>query len=283
MDKVTYVGNADVNAIEYLYQSYIKDPESVDLSWQKFFEGFDFARMNYEDGGEIPENFQKEFKVINLINGYRTRGHLFTKTNPVRERRKYEPTLAIENFGLDASDLDTVFQAGEQIGIGAATLRDIIQDLEQCYCQSIGIEYMYMREPERLEWFRNSIEVKNRPKFDITRKKHIYKKLVQTANFEAFLGKKYVGQKRFSVEGGEALIPALDALVEKGSDLGVEYFVMGMAHRGRLNTLTNIFQKRPQDIFSEFEGKEFDADGVFDGDVKYHQGYTSSVKTADGK
>jgi 2-oxoglutarate dehydrogenase E1 component len=283
MDKVTYVGNADVNAIDHLYQSYIKDPESVDISWQKFFEGFDFARMNYEDGGEIPENFQKEFKVINLINGYRTRGHLFTKTNPVRERRKYEPTLAIENFGLDASDLDTVFQAGEQIGIGAATLRDIIQDLEQCYCQSIGIEYMFMREPERLEWFRNSIEVKNRPQFDTERKKHIYKKLVQTSNFEAFLGKKYVGQKRFSVEGGEALIPALDALIEKGASLGVEYFVMGMAHRGRLNTLTNIFQKRPQDIFSEFEGKEFDADGAFDGDVKYHQGYTSSVKTANGK
>lgn len=283
MDKVTYVGNADVNAIDHLYQSYIKDPESVDISWQKFFEGFDFARMNYEDGGEIPENFQKEFKVINLINGYRTRGHLFTKTNPVRERRKYEPTLAIENFGLEAADLDTVFQAGEQIGIGAATLRDIILDLEQCYCQSIGIEYMFMREPERLEWFRNSIEVKNRPVFDIERKKHIYKKLVQTSNFEAFLGKKYVGQKRFSVEGGEALIPALDALIEKGASLGVEYFVMGMAHRGRLNTLTNIFQKRPQDIFSEFEGKEFDADGAFDGDVKYHQGYTSTVKTANGK
>jgi 2-oxoglutarate dehydrogenase E1 component len=283
MDKVTYVGNADVNAIEHLYQSYSKDPESVDVSWQKFFEGFDFARTDFEDGGDIPENFQKEFKVINLIHGYRTRGHLFTKTNPVRERRKYEPTLAIENFGLDTSDLDTVFQAGEQIGIGAATLRDIILDLEQCYCQSIGIEYMYMREPERLEWFRNSIEVKNRPQFDIDRKKHIYKKLVQTSNFEAFLGKKYVGQKRFSIEGGEALIPALDALVEKGSSLGVEYFVMGMAHRGRLNTLTNIFQKRPQDIFSEFEGKEFDYDGAFDGDVKYHQGFTSSVKTSSGE
>jgi 2-oxoglutarate dehydrogenase E1 component len=283
MDKVTYVGNADVNAIEHLYQSYSKDPESVDVSWQKFFEGFDFARTDFEDGGDIPENFQKEFKVINLIHGYRTRGHLSTKTNPVRERRKYEPTLAIENFGLDTSDLDTVFQAGEQIGIGAATLRDIILDLEQCYCQSIGIEYMYMREPERLEWFRNSIEVKNRPQFDIDRKKHIYKKLVQTSNFEAFLGKKYVGQKRFSIEGGEALIPALDALVEKGSSLGVEYFVMGMAHRGRLNTLTNIFQKRPQDIFSEFEGKEFDYDGAFDGDVKYHQGFTSSVKTSSGE
>jgi 2-oxoglutarate dehydrogenase E1 component len=95
MDKVTYVGNADVTAIDHLYKSYQKDPSSVDIGWQKFFEGFDFARTNYEDGGEIPENVQKEFKVLNLINGYRTRGHLFTKTNPVRDRRKYEPTLAI--------------------------------------------------------------------------------------------------------------------------------------------------------------------------------------------
>lgn len=283
MDKVTYVGNADVNAIEHLYQSYTKDPQSVDIGWQKFFEGFDFARTNYEDGGEIPENFQKEFKVLNLINGYRSRGHLFTKTNPVRERRKYEPTLAIENFGLEPADLETIFQAGDQIGIGAATLKDIISHLEETYCQSIGIEYMFMREPERLEWFRNKIEIKNRPQFDGARKLNVYKKLVQATNFEAFLGKKYVGQKRFSVEGGEALIPALDALVDKGSSLGVEYFVMGMAHRGRLNTLTNIFQKRPQDIFSEFEGKEFDYDGAFDGDVKYHQGYTSSVKCSNGK
>ncbi|MDR0802637.1 2-oxoglutarate dehydrogenase E1 component [Fluviicola sp.] len=283
MDKVTYVGNADVNAIEHLYQSYTKDPESVDIGWQKFFEGFDFARTNYEDGGEIPENFQKEFKVINLINGYRTRGHLFTKTNPVRERRKYEPTLAIENFGLEASDMETVFQAGDQIGIGPATLETIIGHLQETYCQSIGIEYMFMREPDRLNWFHDKIELKNRPKFDAERKIHVYKKLLQASSFEAFLGKKYVGQKRFSIEGGESLIPALDALVEKGADLGVEYFVMGMAHRGRLNTLTNIFQKRPQDIFSEFEGKEFDADSSFDGDVKYHQGYTSSIKTKEGK
>lgn len=288
MDRVTYVGNADVNAIDHLYQAYCKDPESVDEGWKKFFEGFDFARTSYDsdsdrDGGQVPENFQKEFKVINLINGYRSRGHLFTKTNPVRERRKYEPTLDIENFGLESADLDTVFQAGDQIGIGPATLRAIIEDLELCYCQSIGIEYMFMREPNRIQWFRNKIEIKNRAKFDQQRKHNVYKKLVQAANFEAFLGKKYVGQKRFSIEGGEALIPALDVLVEKGSALGVEYFVMGMAHRGRLNTLTNIFQKRPSDIFSEFEGKEFDYDGAFDGDVKYHQGFTSSIESKDGK
>jgi 2-oxoglutarate dehydrogenase E1 component len=283
MDKVSYVGNADVNAIDHLYKMYQQDPESVDIGWKKFFEGFDFARISYEDGGEIPENFQKEFKVINLINGYRSRGHLFTKTNPVRERRKYSPTLSIENFGLEESDLNTIFQAGEQVGIGAATLRDIIHHLELTYCQSIGIEFAYMRDPERIDWFINKIEIANRPKFDKERKINIFKKLNQATNFEAFLGKKFVGQKRFSIEGGEALIPALDTLVHKGSDLGVEYFVMGMAHRGRLNTLTNIFAKRPRDIFSEFEGKEFDSIEYFDGDVKYHQGFTSHVTLANGK
>ena len=278
MDKVSYVGNADVNAIDHLYKMYLQDPESVDIGWQKFFEGFDFARTDYENGGEIPENFQKEFKVLNLINGYRNRGHLFTKTNPVRERRKYAPTLDIENFGLEEGDLDLVFQAGEEIGIGPATLREIIADLEETYCQSIGIEYMYMREPDKIDWFKNAIELKNRPQYDAKRKIEIFKKLNQATSFESFLGKKFVGQKRFSIEGLEALVPALDTLIEKGCDNGVEYFVMGMAHRGRLNTLTNIFEKRPKDIFSEFEGKEFEWESTFDGDVKYHQGFTSYIE-----
>jgi 2-oxoglutarate dehydrogenase E1 component len=283
MDKVTYVGNADVSSIDHLYKSYQEDPESVDEGWKKFFEGFDFGQTNYEEGGAVPENFQKEFNVINLVNGYRNRGHLFTKTNPVRERRKYAPTLALENFGLGEADLDVVYQAGNEIGIGPATLAEIIQHLEETYCDSIGIEFMYIRDPERLNWFNNAIELKNRPKFDATRKLAIYNKLNQATNFESFLGKKFVGQKRFSIEGGEALIPALDALTLKGAELGVEYFVMGMAHRGRLNTLTNIFEKRPQDIFSEFEGKEFDSDENFDGDVKYHQGFSSHVKLINGK
>ena len=282
MDKVSFVGNADFNAIDHLYKQYLQNPESVDIGWQKFFEGFEFARTNFDEE-EIPENFQKEFKVLDLINGYRSRGHLFTKTNPVRERRKYAPTLAIENFGLGEEDLDTVFQAGEEISIGATTLRAIIDYLEETYCQSIGIEFMYMREPDRVEWFKNAIELKNRPKLSDRDKKEIYRKLAITAGFESFLGKKFVGQKRFSVEGLEVLVPGLDALIQKGSENGVEQFVVGMAHRGRLNTLTNIFEKRPRDIFSEFEGKEFDQDFRFDGDVKYHQGFTSVVTAENGK
>lgn len=283
MDKVTYIGNADVSAIDHLYKSYLNDPESVDVGWQKFFEGFDFAQTRFDGDSEIPESFQKEFKVINLINGYRSRGHLFTKTNPVRERRKYEPTLVLENFGLSDADLDTVFQSGNEIGIGPASLKAIVAHLEETYCQSIGIEYAYIRDPNRLDWIKNKIEISNRPKFNAERKIDIFKKLNQASSFESFLGKKYVGQKRFSVEGGEALIPALDTLIQRGAELGIEYFVMGMAHRGRLNTLTNIFEKQPQDIFSEFEGKMFDSNEDFDGDVKYHQGYTSEIIAKNGK
>jgi 2-oxoglutarate dehydrogenase E1 component len=282
MDKNSYLSNADGATVEALYNQYLQDENSVEFGWRKFFEGFEFARKNFEETGEMPESMHKEFKVINLINGYRSRGHLFTKTNPVRDRRQYSPTLDIENFGLEQSDLDTVFQAGNEVGIGPATLLEIIDHLKLAYCQSIGIEFVYMREPDRLAWFKNKIELKNRPKFDAERKKHIFKKLNQASAFESYLQKKYVGQKRFSIEGGEALIPALDSLIQKGAELGVQEFVMGMAHRGRLNTLTNIFEKRPRDIFSEFDGKQFDTDDSFDGDVKYHQGYSTDVVTKNG-
>lgn len=282
MDKISYLGNADVNAIEHLYNQYKQNPANVDLGWQKFFEGFEFAQTDFSASGGIPENFQKEFNVINLINAYRTRGHLFTKTNPVRDRRKYSPTLEIENFGLSKTDLNLIFQAGEEVGIGPATLNEIIQHLKLTYCQSIGIEFVYMRDPERIAWLKNKIELNNRPKLDATRKVKIFEKLVQASVFEAFLGKKFVGQKRFSIEGGEALIPSLDTLIRKGAEAGISYFVMGMAHRGRLNTLANIFNKKPSNIFSEFEGKEFEFNMYFDGDVKYHQGFTSNITLENG-
>ncbi|MCH2234830.1 MAG: 2-oxoglutarate dehydrogenase E1 component [Crocinitomicaceae bacterium] len=281
MDKFTYVGNGDVNAIDDLYQKYAENPESVDIQWARFFEGVDFAKTDFEGGG-IPENVQKEFKVMNLINAYRTRGHLFTKTNPVRERRKYAPTLAIENFGLEAADMNTVFQAGEEVGIGSATLAQIIDHLEKTYCESIGIEYVYMRDPERVEWFKNKIELKNRPQFTPTEKKHIFSKVNAATIYEQFLAKKYVGQKRFSIEGGESLIPALDVLIQKAAELGVKEVIMGMAHRGRLNTLVNIFEKDFESIFCEFDGKEFDSDDSFDGDVKYHLGFSTDVDTLSG-
>ena len=170
MDKFSFLSNGDVNAFEDLYKKYKQDPSSVDTGWARFFEGFEFQKANYEEGG-FSENMHKEFKVLNLIEDYRQRGHLFTKTNPVRERRKYSPSLDIANYGLNDEDRNTVFQAGEETGIGAATLNEIIEHLEQTYCQSIGIEYMYIRAQDRLEWLRNKIELKNRPQFSIEDKK----------------------------------------------------------------------------------------------------------------
>ena len=279
MDKHSYLSNADGAVIEDYYQQYLTDPNSVEEGWKKFFEGFEFARKNYDT--DVPEGFDKEFKVIDLINGYRSRGHLFTKTNPVRTRRQYQPTLAIENFGLEQTDLETVFQAGNETGIGAAKLKDIIAHLDETYCQSIGIEYTYIRKPEQVEFIKNKIELKNRLQFTADDKKHVLKKLNQAVVFEQFLHKKFVGQKRFSLEGNEALIPALDAIVERGADFGVKEFIVGMAHRGRLNVLANIFNKTYKAIFSEFEGKEYE-DSLFDGDVKYHLGYSCDITTDNG-
>ncbi len=302
MDKYSFLNAAHTAFFADLYDQYLQSPDSVEPSWRAFFQGFDFGIESSESNGthsqngsltvtmpttgakvEVPESVQKEFQVVKLIDGYRTRGHLFTKTNPVRARRKYFPTLDIENFGLLESDLDTVFNAGDILGMGPSTLKEIIAHLEKVYCDSIGVEYMYIRNPERIKWIQNWMNKNaNHPVFPAEQKKHILKKLNEAISFETFLHTKYVGQKRFSLEGGESLIPALDLLVEKGADLGVTEFVVGMAHRGRLNVLTNIFGKSAKDIFSEFDGKDYELD-IFDGDVKYHLGWTSDRFTNNGK
>lgn len=282
----TYLSNADVDSIEALYQQYLENPESVDFGWQKFFEGFDLAynKTGIDSGEVVSEDMIKEINVLRLINeGYRTRGHLFTQTNPVRARRTYEPTLDIEHFGLSQADLDKVFNAGVEIGIGPAKLRDIIEHLKATYCQSIGVEYMYIPDPERKEWLREKMEGrKNQPSLSIEQKRQVLEKLNQATVFENFLHTKYVGQKRFSLEGLETLLPALDATIEHGADLGAKEFVIGMAHRGRLNVLANILKKSYEEIFREFEGKAYE-DAIFEGDVKYHIGYSSVVKTQNGK
>ena len=282
LDRFSFLNSIDIDYIDELHQRYLVDKRLVEPSWRSFFDGYEFSKFNYQQVDEIPTNVLKEFRVINLINAYRSRGHLFTKTNPVRERRKYHPTLEIKNFGLDQEDLLTVFQASEQVGLEPCSLNDIIIHLEATYCESIGIEYQYIRHPERVEWIRKNIELKNRPKFSKDQKKHILHKLNQATVFEQFLQKKFVGQKRFSIEGAESLIPALDVLIENGSNLGLKEFVVGMAHRGRLNVLANIFNKTYDKIFSEFEGKEYDEEVLFDGDVKYHLGITSEVMTDSG-
>ncbi len=287
MDKHSYLSNSDPGTIDDLYKNYLQDNSSVDISWQKFFEGFDFARKNYSDlsGTEqVPEQVRKEFAVLNLINLYRSSGHLFTKTNPVRERRKYYPSLdEIELIGLSQSDLDTVFQAGHEIGLGASKLLDIIAFLKQTYCQSIGVEYTHIRNQKVVKWLQDKMEsTRNVPNFTEEQKREILQDISKAVVFENFLHTKFVGEKRFSLEGVESLIPAINGVIQKGAALGIQEFVIGMAHRGRLNMLANIFKKTYEDIFNEFEGKEFDADALFGGDVKYHLGYSANVVTRDG-
>ena len=290
MDKYSFLNAAHTVYFAELYEKYKQDPDSIEPSWRAFFQGYDFGSETFGINGEVidgvttqvPEHVLKEFQVVKLIDGYRTRGHLFTKTNPVRKRRKYAPTLDIENFGLDNSDLDTIFNAGDILGIGPQTLTEIRKHLEAIYCDSIGIEYMYIRKPQEIQWIQNKLNQNdNHGEFSVFEKKHILRKLNEAVSFENFLHTKYVGQKRFSLEGNESLIPALDALIEKAASYGVKEFVMGMAHRGRLNTLTNIFGKSAKDIFSEFDGKDYEEE-VFDGDVKYHLGWTSDRLTDNG-
>ena len=290
MEKYSFLNAAHTSYFAEMYDRYLQNPDEIEPSWKAFFQGFDFGVENSNGLNgektlqeEVPEHLQKEFKVIQLIDSYRKRGHLFTKTNPVRERRKYSPTLALENFGLTKDDLNIVFNAGDIIGIGPSTLSKIVGVLEQIYCDSIGVEYMYIRNPERVDWMQRKLrENQNHGNFSKDKKRHILKKLNQAVTFENFLHTKYVGQKRFSLEGGEALIPALDEMVELAAENGVKEFVMGMAHRGRLNTLINIFGKSARDVFSEFEGKDYSDEMIFDGDVKYHLGWTVNRKTRSG-
>ncbi|MEC8612161.1 MAG: 2-oxoglutarate dehydrogenase E1 component [Bacteroidota bacterium] len=288
MDKFSFLNSAHTSFFAEMYDQYLESPDSLEPSWKAFFQGFDFGLENAnitveEKKFEVPENISKEFKVVNLIDAYRQRGHLFTITNPVRQRRKYSPTLDIENFGLTKTDLDLVFSAGEVVGIGPDKLSNIIDHLKKIYCESIGLEYMYIRDPEKVKWIQNFININgNQPNFSKDEKLSILDSLNKAYTFENFLQKKYVGQKRFSLEGGESLIPAIDFLINSAAEKGIEEFVMGMSHRGRLNTLVNIFGKSSRDIFGEFEGKDYEED-IFDGDVKYHLGWTSERISTSGK
>ncbi|MEL0276135.1 MAG: 2-oxoglutarate dehydrogenase E1 component [Deltaproteobacteria bacterium] len=286
LDNFSFLGNGDIGNFDHLFEQFRQDPESVDESWRRFFEGFEFSKANYDQEGidaSIPEAFQKEVNVLNLIGAYRQRGHLFAKTNPIRPRRMHEQPIQLENFNLNEGDFETVFQAGTRIGLGPATLREIVDFLEETYCGSIGAEYKFVRTPHVVDWIQSRVEQnRNHTIFNKEEKQQIYEKLMRAVDFEAFLHTKFVGQKRFSLEGAEAIIPALETLVEEGAVLGVKEFVIGMAHRGRLNVLANILNKSYENIFAEFEGKSF-GDSHFEGDVKYHMGYSSDRIAHNGE
>jgi 2-oxoglutarate dehydrogenase E1 component len=288
MDKFSYISNADVGYLDQLYQNYKSDPTSVDATWQKFFEGYDFSQQRFgENGSGASTNDSlsiKETQVRNLIFQYRSFGHLKSKTNPVRERRNHNINLEHTKVGLTDVDLDTEFDVAAEIGMPRATLRKIIERLKMLYLGPIGFEYNFIRNDDIRAWLHQKIEreyVQYNPNLD--EKKRILSKLNEAVVFENFLHTKFLGQKRFSLEGGENTIPALDAIINKSAELDVKEVVIGMAHRGRLNVLSNILGKTYEQIFTEFEGNVNPDLTMGDGDVKYHLGYASHINTPSGK
>ena len=290
MRTLDFLNPSNIHYILSLYEQYKKDPNSVEPSWRTFFEGFELAlSINYDkdtsapidyEHSEIVEQIEKEFKILELINAYRSRGHLYANINPLspKEYTVENPPIKLKSVGLDETDLDKTFQAGNEVGLGTTTLREILQFLIDTYCGTIGVEYTYIRIPKIYEWLKNRIEsTRNKPNFPPQKKREIFIKLAQATLFEEFLHRKFVGQKRFSLEGAEAIIPSLDGVIRHGAHQGIQEFVIGMAHRGRLNVLSNIMDKPYEKVFGEFQGKGV-SDNTFDGDVKYHLGYSNDVQ-----
>ena len=283
----TYASSSDNAFIDGLYNDYKRNPNSVDPSWKQFFQGVEFALArpeSVEAGEATVGNLSKEFKVYRLIDAYRSRGHLVSTTNPIRERVNRFPHLDLQDHGLTTADLEETFVIGETLGLRNAKLKDIISHLKTIYCGNMGFEFMDCNDVEIRDWFQNKVESNaDGRKFPIEKKKRILTKLNEAVAFENFLHTKYVGQKRFSLEGGENTIPALDAIINSSADFGVEEVVIGMAHRGRLNVLANIMGKTYEYIFNEFEGQAVPDLTMGDGDVKYHMGFSSQITTHGGK
>jgi 2-oxoglutarate dehydrogenase E1 component len=299
MKDFSFITHSHPAYIENLYKDFVQNPESVDPDYRKFFEGFDFAISSVQNNGSgkvaetsvEPKQVQavdanqlsKEFAVYNLILAYRRKGHLLAKTNPIRERKNRVANLELKYFGLSETDLQQSFAAGQFIGLGTTTLQSIIDKLQKAYTGSVGIEYRYILKQNRIDWLEKEIESTFPKDLPIEKKKRILEKLNEGVIFEKFLHTKYVGQKRFSLEGGETTIPALDTMINIGAEYGVQEVVIGMAHRGRLNVLSNILGKTYEQIFSEFEGTAIPDQTMGSGDVKYHLGFSSDIETPSGK
>lgn len=288
MNDFSVITNAHPTYINSMYEQYLKEPQSVEATWRAFFQGFEFSQNGNGGVEQVPGGpvNAKEFQVLSLIKAYRNRGHLLSDTNPIRQRRDRHPNLNIEDFGLEADDLDTVFQAGQECGLKNATLQEIIQHMKTVYCGSIGFEYHHIQDRNKRRWIREKIESHHPDRaydLSIDKKRRILEKLNGAQVFEQFLHTKYIGQKRFSLEGGESTIAALDGIINKAAEDKVEEIIIGMAHRGRLNVLANVMGKTYEQIFNEFEGTAVPDLSFGDGDVKYHLGFSSQIITPSKK
>jgi 2-oxoglutarate dehydrogenase E1 component len=312
MKDFSFITNSHPAAIEDMYNQYIANPANVDPELKKFFEGFDFAISNTIERLDVKHiataesnhlskpidanailpssevtsygNLGKEFAVYQLIRAYRKRGHLIADTNPIKPRKDRKPNLGLEHFGLSDADMATPFQAGKALGLGdTASLAQILKHLQVVYTSHVGIEYTYINNKEVYDFLEREFEKAMAADLDFEKKKRILKKINEGVIFEKFLHTKFIGQKRFSLEGGESTIAGLDAIINTSAELGVQEVVMGMAHRGRLNILANILHKTYEQIFNEFEGNVMTNTTMGSGDVKYHLGFRSNITTVSGK
>ena len=306
MKDYSYVFNAHPSFIDEMYAKYQADPASVEEGWRVFFEGFEFGGDSSSDsagsngstsnGSATNTGFvstgrtdgallaNKEFAAYSIIGGFRRRGHLLSTTNPIRKRRDRKAHLDLADYNLSDKDLSTKFEAGAELGLKNGTLQEIIDKCNLIYAGNIGFEYAHIENREKRVWLREKIENRDLSGsygLNIDEKKRILEKLNGAVIFERFLHTKYIGQKRFSLEGGETAIAALDAIITTAAADKVEEVIIGMAHRGRLNVLANVMGKTYEEIFNEFEGNSVPEHSFGDGDVKYHLGFSSQLKTAN--
>jgi len=292
--------------LEQLYEQFLHDPDSVPQAWRQYFENLphvdgvtqdiphsiireefrkrarqlrSLARPRAEQAAVTADQAHKQVKVLQLINAYRYRGHQAAKLDPLGLREvPMLPDLELETVGLSESDLDTVFETGSLVGPKQATLREIIAHLQATYVGTIGAEYMHITDTQEKRWIQSSFEsMHGVPNYPPEVRVNLLKRLTAAQGLEHYLHTKYVGQKRFSLEGSESLVPMLDEVIQRAGAMGVKEIVIGMAHRGRLNVLVNILGKSPAELFREFEGKNDNNGGT--GDVKYHLGFSSDIET----
>lgn len=288
MQDLSFLLNAHPSYVDQLYKDFMQDPISVEAEWRNFFTGYDFAINSGKTGeesttGNVSINV-KEFKVVKLIYAYRNKGHLVSDTNPIRPRKDRHADLELHFYDLGEDDMETEFYGGHELGLGTAKLKDILEHLRKVYCRTIGWDYNYIDTREERQWLREKIEHGYMAyEHPFEKKKRILQKLNESNVYEKFLGTKFIGQKRFSLEGGESLIPALDAMINVAANDGCKEVVIGMAHRGRLNVLVNIVRKTYEEIFAEFEGVSPNNLSHGTGDVKYHKGFSSQYTTMDNK
>lgn len=303
------LAGGNVAYIEELFEAYLRDPNEVSEEWRNYFN--QLPRVDENTSVDVPhapvreqflllsknkhrttpvasssassDHARKQVKVLQLINTYRGRGHQHAKLDPLGiMKREQVPDLDLAYYGLSRADLDTVFQTGTLfIGQEEASLNEIVQALETTYSGTIGAEYMHIVNTEEQRWFQQRLEsVRSKPRYGNEVKYHLLERLVAAEGLEKYLGSRYPGVKRFGLEGGESLIPLMDELIQRSGTYGIKEIVIGMAHRGRLNTLINTLGKKPSDLFDEFDGK---AHYQSHGDVKYHQGFSSNVMTSGGE